>query len=217
MTTVAPSRPGARKATPSDTGAVSSALAAAFHDDPVFGWIWPDEAGRGNAARAFFDVVVDALAVHDDTWTTSAGITGAALWVPHGSPPMSDERAEQFVGELVAIAGPRADRALALVAAMDEQHPQAPHEYLWFLGVVPAAQGRGVGSALIAPVIDRADREGHPAYLEATSARSKVLYERHGFVAGAPFSAADGPPLWPMWRAPGASGAATARQDRASW
>lgn len=215
MTTLAPARPGARLATPSDTVAVSSALAAAFHDDPVFGWIWPDEAERGAAARAFFDIVVDALAVHDDTWTTTAGVTGAALWVPHGSPPLSDERAEQFVGELVAIAGPRADRALALVAAMDEQHPQSPHEYLWFVGVVPAAQGRGVGSTLMAPVLARADREGHPAYLEATSPRNRTLYERHGFVAGAPFSAADGPPVWPMWREPGDSGPAATRQHGA--
>jgi GNAT superfamily N-acetyltransferase len=211
MTTIAPSRSGARKAAPTEAAAVGSALAAAFHDDPVFGWIWPDDSGRGPCVRAFFDVVVDALAVHDDTWTTEAGITGAALWVPHGSAPMSDERAEQFVGELVAIAGPRADRALALVAAMDEQHPQEPHEYLWFVGVVPAAQGRGIGSTLMAPVLARADREGRPAYLEATSARNKTLYERHGFRAGAPFTAADGPPLWPMWREPTGGRTATAR------
>jgi hypothetical protein len=54
----------------------------------------------------------------------------------------------------------------------------------------------------MAPVLDRVDRLGVPVYLEATSARSKALYERHGFVASAPFAAAAGPPLWPMWREP---------------
>ena len=68
--------------------------------------------------------------------------------------------------------------------------------------MVPAAQGRGLGSALMAPVLERADRAGHPAYLEATSARNKALYERHGFHAAAPFAVARGPPVWPMWRDP---------------
>jgi ribosomal protein S18 acetylase RimI-like enzyme len=121
---------------------------------------------------------------------------------------MSDERGERFVEELVEICGPHADRALGLVAAMDEEHPAEPHEYLWFLGVVPAAQGLGLGSTLMAPVLARADREGRPAYLEATSARNKALYERHGFRARAPLSVADSPPLWPMWREPAGSGSA---------
>ena len=54
----------------------------------------------------------------------------------------------------------------------------------------------------MAPVLERADRAGHPAYLEATSARNKALYERHGFHAAAPFAVAGGPPMWPMWRDP---------------
>lgn len=202
MTTIAPAYPDVRTATSSDTEPVSSALAAAFHDDPVFGWMLPDRVTRGVRIREFFDVVVDILAVHDDTWTTSAGITGTALWVPYGCVTMSDERGERFADECAAICAPHADRVLELIAAMDERHPHEPHEYLWFVGVVPAARGAGIGSALMAPVLDRADRAGRPAYLEATSERSKALYERHGFRASAAFSVADGPPLWPMWRDP---------------
>ena len=48
------------------------------------------------------------------------------------------------------------------------------------------------------------DREGTPAYLDATSVGSKRLYERHGFRAGDPYAPAGGPPLWPMWREPAA-------------
>ncbi|WP_328306910.1 GNAT family N-acetyltransferase [Actinomycetospora sp. NBC_00405] len=216
MTSVAPPRNHVRKGTPSDAPAVSSALAEAFDDDPVFSWMLPDETRRGSAVRAFFDVVVDALAVHDETWTTGAGVTGAALWVPYGRPPMSDERGERFVDELVEICGPHADRTLGLVDAMDEEHPSEPHEYLWFLGVVPASQGRGLGSTLMAPVLARADREGRPAYLEATTARNRAFYERHGFRARAPFSVADSPPLWPMWREPTESGTAGERYPGAT-
>ena len=64
-------------------------------------------------------------------------------------------------------------------------------------------QGRvGRDAAVLAPVLQRADRAGHPAYLEATSPRNKALYERHGFRTATPFAVAGGPPLWPMWRDP---------------
>ena len=202
MTTVLTTTAEVRKARPADTAAVASALAAAFTDDPVFRWILPDDTARPAATRAFFDLVVEILAPHDDAWTTTAGVTGAALWVPAGRAPMSDDRAERFAAELAELCAPHGDRILELVGLMDQQHPHEPHEDLWFVGVVPAAQGRGLGSALIAPVLQRADRAGHPAYLEATSPQNKALYERHGFRAAAPFAVAGGPPMWPMWRDP---------------
>jgi GNAT superfamily N-acetyltransferase len=61
-------------------------------------------------------------------------------------------------------------------------------------------QGRGLGSELLAPVLRRCDREGVPAYLEASSVQSKRLYERHGFEARGVLAPAGGPTLWPMWR-----------------
>ena len=50
MTTTAPATPiEIRKAHALDRAAVSAALAAAFHDDPVFAWVHPELDGR--AAR----------------------------------------------------------------------------------------------------------------------------------------------------------------------
>ena len=202
MTTVLTDTGAVRKAGTADAPAVASALAAAFTDDPVFRWMLPDDATRPAATTTFFDLVVEILAPHDDAWTTTAGVAGAALWVPAGRAPMSDDRAEQFAAEVVELCAPHGDRVLELIGLMDEQHPHEPHEYLWFLGVIPTAQRRGLGSALMAPVLERADRTDRPAYLEATSARSKALYERHGFRAGTGFAVAGGPSMWPMWRDP---------------
>ena len=202
MTTVLPRTAAIRKALPADAPAVASALAIAFTDDPVFRWMLPDDDVRPVATRTFFDIVIDILAPHDDAWTTAAGVSGAALWVPAGQAPMSDQRAEQFADELADLCAPHGDRVLELISLMDGHHPVQPHEYLWFLGVVPTARGRGLGSALMMPVLERADEAGHPAYLEATSPRNRALYERHGFRAGGPFAVAGGPPLWPMWRDP---------------
>jgi hypothetical protein len=54
-------------------------------------------------------------------------------------------------------------------------------------------------------MLERCDREEMPAYLEASSPRSRACYERSGFEATDELVLPDGPPLWPMWRRPGAS------------
>ncbi|GAA2895291.1 GNAT family N-acetyltransferase [Pseudonocardia halophobica] len=202
MTTVQPDTLHVRRAGEGERAAVAATLAAAFRDDPVFAWIHPDPVERADRTQFFFDLAVEVLAQHDDTWAAGPDVAGAALWVPHGSAPMSDEEGEAFGGALAERAGADAERLLALMTVMEEHHPHEPHEYLWFVGVRPGRQGLGIGSATMAPVLARADRAGHPAYLEATSARSKALYERQGFVAATPISVADSPPLWPMWRDP---------------
>ena len=69
--------------------------------------------------------------------------------------------------------------------------------------MVPEWQGRGIGSALMGPVLERCDAERMPAYLNAGSARSRDLYARHGFEVTEEFRLPDGgPPLWRMWREP---------------
>ncbi|MFR9796465.1 GNAT family N-acetyltransferase [Streptomyces sp. MS06] len=87
-------------------------------------------------------------------------------------------------------------------------HPEGrAHAYLWMIGVAPGHQGEGLGGALLAHRLEHCDRIGLPAYLEASSARSRRLYERLGFVdTGRPLDLPDGPRMWPMWREPRAHG-----------
>ena len=56
-----------------------------------------------------------------------------------------------------------------------------PHWYLEMLGTLPAAQGRGAGSALLRQGLNAADEAGEEAYLES-SPDALVLYEHFGFV-----------------------------------
>ena len=54
-------------------------------------------------------------------------------------------------------------------------HPKGPeHWYLQYLGVEPRRQGKGLGGALLAPVLERCDGEGVPAHLETSTERNRA-------------------------------------------
>jgi ribosomal protein S18 acetylase RimI-like enzyme len=193
--------PDVRRATPADAGALGRTLASAFRDDPVFSWGIPDARERDRLLPSWFRVVVDALVEHRETYCTKDG-SGATLWVPPGVAPLTEEQ-EARLGEATAFFGAAAvERFAALSGEMEARHPLVPHLYLWFAGVHASHQGQGHGGRLLRSRLRRADEQGVPAYLEATSPRNRVLYERHGFVVTGELSVNGSPPLWQMWRDP---------------
>jgi GNAT superfamily N-acetyltransferase len=161
-----------------------------------------DDDRRERFLLGFFTLYAKAFLRHDETYTTGGEVVAAALWAPPGAEPVSGEDAEELGRLFETLAGPDASRFLDLTQLFDDHHPHGSYWYLQFMGVTPGWQGQGIGSALVAPMLERCDREGVRGYLDATSERNKRLYERHGFEAKDPFAAPGGPPLWPMWRQP---------------
>lgn len=179
---------------------VAEALAAAFADDPVVHWFVPDPRSRPATLRAMFDAYTWSVGRHEEI-RTAGGITGAALWVPPGGLAVEPDDPE-FELRMARAVGVDRERSAILGEVTTAAHPHEPHWYLNLLGVVPALQGQGLGSALLAPVLARCDRDGVGAYLAATTERSRKLYARHGFEVIDEIRLPDGPSLWPMWRAP---------------
>ncbi|MFE9397237.1 GNAT family N-acetyltransferase [Streptomyces flavidovirens] len=190
-----------RQAGESDREALVRLLDAAFMDDPVSCWVFPDRAHRGRVHGAFLGVFLDVALSEGRVDVTEDG-SAVALWlqVPAGVPEAEDDTPVR----MRETADPDNERAELVGRLMGEVHPHdRAHEYLLLIGVSPDRQGEGLGTALIQPVLDRCDRDGVPAYLEASSARSGKLYERLGFAfTGRTVELPDGPPMWPMWREP---------------
>ncbi len=195
--------PAVRAVVADEAGDVARTLAAAFADDPVMSWAFPDDRQRRIGVMMQF--IVPSIDLGAGACTTVSDHDAVALWRrpgDHGDPTYWDR-----VGLELArgIDGPL-DRIDELGRLMNAHHPHdREHWYLPVIGVRPDAQGRGLGSILLAHTLAIADAERSAAYLEATSPRSRALYARFGFEVIGEFAPTGGPPLWPMWRDPHAA------------
>ena len=168
-----------------DCVASARVLAAAFRDNP--GTL---ELLAGRSAEARYRLLIraylgfveatrrcgDALVVRDGARVAAVSLSFA----PDRYPPPLLGRVLMAGG--VLSGGPMpAIRYARIGAYMERYHLARPHHYLFMLGVEPEKQGRGLGSALLGHLNERADRDAVECYLETDKASSVRLYERHGY------------------------------------
>jgi ribosomal protein S18 acetylase RimI-like enzyme len=195
-----------RKFTADDVPRIAKALARAFEDDPVMSWIFhPDSERLARLERAFTLYMRRIWLAQEECYATDQ-LFGAAIWLPPGKWHLGVPEQLRLLPSMIATIGRNFPRLVTVLQMMEKKHPKEPaHYYLAVLGVEPELQGRGFGSTLMRPVLNRCDRERIPAYLESSKRRNVVLYERHGFrVVEELKLPKDGPPLWRMWREPAA-------------
>lgn len=192
-----------RKVTAHEFREVAAVLARAFYDDPPARWFFPDDERRRTLLDRAFHFYLRKLWFRHDACFTTPAVVGAAIWLPPGKWEVSVVRQILLLPGLAATLGRSLGRVLRGLAAMEANHPKEHHYYLAFAGVDPDWQGRGIGKALLEPILGQCDRESMPAYTEASSPLSRRLYESRGFEVTEEFTLGqDSPPLWRMWRKP---------------
>jgi ribosomal protein S18 acetylase RimI-like enzyme len=181
-----------------DKARVVDTMVMAFASDPVARWCWPNPhlylTSMPDFAFAFGGRAFENAGAH-----LTEDSCGASLWLAPGVHP--DDHALGAVVERTVIASVRQD-LYKVLEQMAGFHPAEPHWYLPLIGVDPAHQGRGYGSALLAYAVQQCDRDRTPAYLESTNPRNVPLYQRYGFEVVGKIQAGTSPPLVPMVRSP---------------
>lgn len=187
-----------RKAQASEKDAVLNTLMLAFSSDPCLRFMLdtPDKFFSG--FRRFATGMGGAGLDHGTAWLADDG-AAAALWLPPGvtsdREPMMEVLGELVDPEKLPTLGEVGEKIAA-------HHPQEPHWYLSMIGVDPARQGRGYGSAILKETVRRCDEDGVIAYLESSNPKNVPLYERYGFEVVGFVQPGEFPGLHPMIRRP---------------
>lgn len=190
-----------RAATADDRCIVLSTLGAAFQNDPVASFIFPDASVRRIRLPRLFAIHYDLQEKTDARYVTSAG-EAVALWrAPSHRSVSLWEKVSLSVPWLAAV-GSAFGRALAVSAASDANRPTKPHWYLDIIGCAPSMQGVGFGGAVMRAGLARADGDGLPSYVETANETNLGFYRAYGFVVTHRWRVPDGPTHWAMLRRP---------------
>jgi GNAT superfamily N-acetyltransferase len=181
-------------------GVLSQVIADAFADLTVSRWLIPDEVDRHRIFPGYFRLYVEH-ALAGGLVCTTPGQDAVALWLPAGEEPAPPSKG--YDERLAALTGPWIDRFRAFDQALEVRHPAGfAHHHLAILAVRPDRQGRRLGSALLRAHHAALDRDGIPAYVEASDLRTRRLYQVHGYAdCGAPLTF-PGAVMFPMARPP---------------
>ncbi len=162
---------------------LSNVSARAYHDDPLFAWLYPSLPTRNNLKFLFRMGLIHDFrhgVVH-----TGESLEGFASWVPY-------EKAFMSMGDLLKnglfsflFSRGKVMKNIStyneFVEERHRHHADVPHWYLHNLAVAPEHQNKGIASSLLAHSLEMIDAQHLPGYLETQNEKNIALYKRFGF------------------------------------
>ncbi len=156
-------------------------LTRSFLDNKSVNYAIKQDARREQRIKKLMEYSFDICSLFGDVFI-SEDKKGCALVV------MPDKKKTTLKSVLLniklvfaAIGIANVKKAMKREAAIGKIHPEEALYYLWFIGVHPSEQGKGVGSRLLTEVIQEGRNKKRTVCLETSTLKNIPWYEKHGF------------------------------------
>ncbi|MCK5141051.1 MAG: GNAT family N-acetyltransferase [Candidatus Heimdallarchaeota archaeon] len=167
-------------------------LTRAFHEDPLIRLIYPDSEERKRYTPILWKFLTKDGLKYGEVYSPTKEIEGVAKWLPPGREHMGIWRTIRSGGLKMGVALTRQNderklsprRIEEITNKITQIHKglmKEPHWYLANIGVDTEFQGKGYGSKLIKPMLERIEKTGYPVFLETNFEGNVGLYEHLGF------------------------------------
>ena len=169
------------KAKADDRALVVKLLAPSFEDNPSVNYIIRQDNKRTKRIEALMTYSFNVCFLFGDVWIADDRKSCALVLYP-------DQKKTtlkaiwldiKLICQAIGLSG--IAKTLNREAQIKKKQLQIPMMYLWFIGVSPLYQHRGMGSKLLQQVIDEAERMHRPVFLETSVLKNIAWYERFGF------------------------------------
>ncbi len=77
------SPPDVRRLEPAERDRALTTVVAAFENDPLLRWVWPEDGRYASCAPGFFGLLLDLRRAGGEVWAASGG-AAVAMWDPPG-------------------------------------------------------------------------------------------------------------------------------------
>jgi ribosomal protein S18 acetylase RimI-like enzyme len=160
-------------------------LARAFHDDPLMRYTIPDPDERARMLPAMYATMLRFGMLAGEVYVTANAPECVAIWMPPDAKWTRENMEASGMHRTPNLIGDEAYQRYRDVVSREWQARlrEIPGTgwYLFILGVEPSVQRRGLGGALMRPVLERADTEQLVCYLETENERNVAFYLKQGF------------------------------------
>ena len=157
----------------------------AYQDYPLHIWF---SGGKydSKASRIIMDISLKTMVKVAVVYADSEELNGFAIWLPLG---FNGSKTLPFLMngglELILYSGPSIIGRLltyeTFAMKLKETYTSHVDWYLYNLSVSRKAQGKGIASRLLRPMLEFCDMENMVCYLETNKERNVSLYQHYGF------------------------------------
>ena len=169
-----------RSATLADVDLITRILLVSFKNDPHLTWLL-EESKNNFKLNILIDYVVHQTLRRGEIYLTDDN-KAVALWDFERNERISVHYIWRSLAFLIQIGTRSVARILKSEAHVHSNFRKYPHYcHLYMIGVLPEAQGKGLASALMNPMIQRMKEKSIPVFLETANPRNVDIYKKKGF------------------------------------
>ena len=169
-----------RKAEYKDKAIVTNILAVSFKNDPQVNW-YLEESRNRNKLNILIDYVFEETIRKGEIYLSEDNMA-AALWNSAKKEKFSLNYIYRNLSFLFRIGIKSTIRILKMMNITYSQYPKnRSYFHLHLIGVLPEAQGKGLASLLMNPILAEKKANKIPVYLETANQKNVEIYKGKGF------------------------------------
>ena len=170
-----------RKAEHADKGKVISILTESFFDNKSVNYIVQNDEKIKDRIRYLMEYSFEQCLLAGEVYISDDG-NGCALVQYFDRKKTSLDTVMLDVKLILKSVGIRnVAKVLKRESTIKKNYPHDNIAYLWFIGVDPEKQGRGIGSKMLAKIVEQNRATGRDVFLETSTQKNLPWYQKHGF------------------------------------
>lgn len=170
-----------RQADKKDRDTIVDILLKSFENNKSVNYIIKQDVKREVRLRRLMEYSFDSCMLYGDVFITDDKAGCALVVKPDKKKTLPKTILLDAIVAVRALGLSNLKTAMRRESIIKSHHPRELLYYLWFIGVDPEKQGRGIGSKLLGDVITEATKDNRILCLETSTIKNIPWYQSFGF------------------------------------
>lgn len=169
------------KAEHKDKDLVVNILASSFDDNRSVNYIIKQDKKRAQRIKRLMEYSFDVCMTFGDVFLSADKKACALILMPNKKKTNLKSMLLDIKLITSCIGISNIKKVVKRESKINKLHPKELMYYVWFIGVDPKEQNKGIGSKLLADIINEASKKNRSVYLETSTLKNIPWYQKFGF------------------------------------